>query len=320
MKKQIKITITALLLQCLVACGGDNSSEPSQQTNNAPILSVEFTEAVVSETFSSAISIFDADGDALTLSIENQPQWLILDGENQRLSGTPQAGDEGLFSDIILTVSDGTDSTELLFEITVLPGEMATNQPPTVDLVVTSMLVGQYYQFTPQIYDADGDKLTLTLANAPSWLLIDSEQNFLYGTAQPSDEGIYKDIRLMVSDGTDSTELLFEIAVLPIENTTNQPPTIELVVTSMLAGQYYQFIPQIYDADGDKLTLNLANAPSWLLIDSEQSLIYGTAQDIDEGIFENISLTVSDGENTAQVNFDIEVIAPVPLPAMISCE
>lgn len=227
MNKQIKIIFTALLLQCLVACGGDGkSSEPTPNVNNAPSLSVEFTEAVVGETFSSAISTFDADGDALTLRIENQPQWLILDVTNKRLSGTPQTGDEGIFSEILLTVSDGAVSTELLFDITV----MAAEDP------------------------------------------------------------------------------------------INQPPTIELVITSMKAGQYYEFILQVFDADGDKLTLSLANAPAWLFIDNEQNLLYGTAPAVDEGLIENINLTVSDGKDTAQVNFDIEVINPMPLPAMLSCE
>src|SRR5690606_37336850 len=51
-------------------------------------------------------SATDTDGDVLTFSIANKPDWAGFDPETGALAGTPQRGDEGLYSGIVSSVSD----------------------------------------------------------------------------------------------------------------------------------------------------------------------------------------------------------------------
>lgn len=55
----------------------------------------------------------DADGDTLVFSITGQPEWTSFDTTTGRLSGIPGIGDVGTYSDILITVTDGTDEISL---------------------------------------------------------------------------------------------------------------------------------------------------------------------------------------------------------------
>jgi hypothetical protein len=62
----------------------------------------------------------DADGDSLTFSVQNRPSWASFSTSTGRLSGSPTASDAGTYSNIVIAVSDGTDSASLAaFSITV---------------------------------------------------------------------------------------------------------------------------------------------------------------------------------------------------------
>lgn len=82
--------------------------------NDAPIISgtpATATEQGISYLFQPSAS--DADGDNLTFSIQNRPAWASFDTSNGYLSGTPGSNDVGVYTNIIITVSDGTTSTSL---------------------------------------------------------------------------------------------------------------------------------------------------------------------------------------------------------------
>lgn len=55
----------------------------------------------------------DPDGDTLSFNVTNLPPWATFDTSNGRLFGTPSSGDVGLYSDIVISVSDGQASAEL---------------------------------------------------------------------------------------------------------------------------------------------------------------------------------------------------------------
>jgi hypothetical protein len=66
-------------------------------------------------------SATDADGDSLTFSIQNRPNWATFSTSSGRLSGTPAITDVASYSNIIISVSDGTASTSLpAFSLSVL--------------------------------------------------------------------------------------------------------------------------------------------------------------------------------------------------------
>lgn len=86
--------------------------EPS--TNTAPVISGSPTTMIVTGgTYSFTPSASDADGDTLTFSISNNPSWANFDTATGQLSGQPLLGDLGTFTDIVITVSDGSDSASI---------------------------------------------------------------------------------------------------------------------------------------------------------------------------------------------------------------
>lgn len=106
----------------LAGCfGGD--SETDAGGNSPPTISgTPPTSATVGRQWSFQPSISDPDGDALTVTADNRPPWLSLDGSTGRMQGTPQEGDVLTWSGIGLTVTDGMASASLPgFSIVVVP-------------------------------------------------------------------------------------------------------------------------------------------------------------------------------------------------------
>ena len=148
----------------------------------------------------------DPDGQTLSFTIANKPSWATFNAGNGRLSGTPAAANVGSYSGIVISVSDGTDSAALpAFTLTVAS---AANQPPVISgAPPVSVTVGQAYSFTPTASDPDGQTLTFTIANKPSWASFNASTGRLSGTPAAADAGAYAGIVISVSDGTDSASL-----------------------------------------------------------------------------------------------------------------
>lgn len=217
MQRQIKLSLSLVLLSSLFACGGSGSDKPETPitpTNTPPTVSVDKVEAIVGEQYSASITTTDAEGDALILTLTNQPAWLSLDQQSSYLVGTPMDADEGTYTAVSIVVSDGVNQVEQLFDINVVAPVLIPNQAPIITLDVTDARVAQNYELVPQFSDADDDSLTVTLSNQPDWLSYDPQNNRLFGTPTTADEGSYFGISLVVSDGKAQTEKLFAINVL----------------------------------------------------------------------------------------------------------
>ena len=72
---------------------------------------------------------------------------------------------------------------------------------------VTTIVAGAAYSFTPSASDNDGDTLTFSIENKPSWAAFNSATGALTGTTGPADVNVYANILIHVSDGKDSTSL-----------------------------------------------------------------------------------------------------------------
>jgi hypothetical protein len=98
----------------------------------------------------------DPDGDPLTFSISGRPAWATFDSLTGELSGTPGAGDVGLYPGIEITVSDGKESATLpAFSIEVVAASSATG-------AVT-------LSWTPPSQNEDGSQLTDLAAYRILW-------------------------------------------------------------------------------------------------------------------------------------------------------
>ena len=207
--------------------------------NTPPTISGTPPASVIAgESYAFVPGARDADGDALTFSIRNKPAWANFSATSGRLSGRPGASALGTYGGIEISVSDGTDTATLsAFSITVV--EPPNTAPAISGSPARTVTAGTSYGFTPTASDADGDSLTFSIQNRPSWAAFSSSTGRLSGSPTTADVGTYSNIVISVSDGTDSASLAaFAITVeqvstgsvtlswtAPTQNTDGSPLT-----------------------------------------------------------------------------------------------
>jgi hypothetical protein len=100
------------------------------------------------------------------------------------------------------------------------PPSGSGNSAPTLSGTPgTTVLVGQAYSFQPSANDANGDALTFTISNLPSWATFNAQTGRISGTPTASQVGSYANIRVTVSDGTANASIgPFTIAVSDVAN------------------------------------------------------------------------------------------------------
>ena len=101
--------------------GAGSSALAPPGSNNAPVIGGTPGSSVkISEPYSFAPSASDPDADTLTFTIQNKPVWAEFNSSTGQLSGMPLLGNEGTYSNILITVSDGQLSASLAsFSVTV---------------------------------------------------------------------------------------------------------------------------------------------------------------------------------------------------------
>ncbi len=154
----------------------------------------------------------DPDGDSLNFSILNAPPWASFDAATGRLWGKPTEADWGEYVDIRIAVSDGRLSASLaIFSIKV---DLPNRAPVIYGTAAQSVAVGESFQFVPGASDEDGDALTFSISNKPSWARFSTSTGELSGTPTDADIGLYSSIQIKVSDGVVTSALpAFAVAV-----------------------------------------------------------------------------------------------------------
>jgi hypothetical protein len=115
------------------------------------------------------------------------------------------------------------------------------NNPPVISgFPATSIVATETFSFSPSASDPDGDALSFSIANLPSWANFNSSNGTLSGTPANADAGIYENIVISVTDGSATRSLsAFSIEVIaaqtfgsislswtpPTEYTNNTPLT-----------------------------------------------------------------------------------------------
>jgi hypothetical protein len=190
-------------------------------TNRAPVISgTPATTVAAGTAYSFTPTASDADGNTLTFGVQNRPSWATINTTSGRLSGTPSASQLGTYSNIAITVSDGSTTVSLpAFSITV--SQAANRAPVITGTASTVAVVGQAYSFAPSASDPDGNALTFTATNLPSWLSIGSTTGALSGTPAAANVGTASNIVITVNDGRTTTSLAaFSITVSATANGT----------------------------------------------------------------------------------------------------
>lgn len=263
--------------------------------NRAPTISGVPPASITAGTaYSFTPTAADADGDSLTFSITNRPAWASFSTSTGRLSGTPSTSNVGTFSNIRISVSDGQASASLpTFFIQV---QAPANRPPTISGTPnTSATAGTAWSFQPSASDPDGNTLTFSIQNRPSWASFSSSTGRLSGTPGAANVGSFANIRISVSDGTASVSLAaFTVTVAAA---ANRAPTISgTPATTVNVGAAYSFTPTASDPDNDTVAFGIANKPAWATFDTANGRLSGTPTAADVGTTSNIVISVSDGK------------------------
>ena len=239
----------------------------------------------------------DVDGDTLTFGIVNKPAWARFDSATGTLAGSPTGFDVDVFNNIQISVTDERTTVSLpAFSITV-------NDLPDLPIIsgtpATSIDQDQPYLFTPTAVDADGDTLTFSIVNKPSWATFDTATGTLSGTPGNADVGFHPSatdqIIISVTDAPGATVALagFRIEVVNVNDAPTITGTPAITVDEDSA---YSFTPTAADPDGDALTFSIANKPSWATFDTATGTLSGTPGNADVGTTGGIVITVSDGD------------------------
>jgi hypothetical protein len=204
-------------------------------TNRPPTISgTPSTSATVGSAYSFTPTGRDPEGRTLGYTIANRPAWASFSTSTGRLSGTPSSAHVRTYSSIKISVSDGRTTVSLpVFSITVKSSAGTPNGAPTISgSPARSVTAGSSYSFTPTASDPNGNTLSFSIANKPSWASFSTTTGRLSGTPTSSHVGTYSNVTIRVSDGTSTASLAaFSIAVNAVSSSTGAatlswtPPT-----------------------------------------------------------------------------------------------
>lgn len=143
--------LTALLCLLIVAggcSGGGGSGQGATRTtaNRPPTISGSPTLSVSpGEIYDFTPEASDPEGQSLAFTIARKPRWAEFSATTGRLTGRPEPGDVGVYSDIAISVSDGKTTAAL----------------PSFDLAVDQAGDGSVtLSWLPPTENADGSALT----------------------------------------------------------------------------------------------------------------------------------------------------------------
>ncbi|MBB6092727.1 hypothetical protein HNQ60_001605 [Povalibacter uvarum] len=277
---------------CLV--GLMSMGTASAQTR--PVISGTPAPTEVGKPFSFTPTVYNPSNIKLTFSMWNPPSWMSQDPATGRIYGTPTT--TGYWGNVLINAT-GYYSDRILgpsFVIEVVPATAANRAPTISGTPPASVALRNVYQFTPTASDADGDTLTFSISNKPSWASFNASTGRLRGT--PGASGTFSGIVIRVSDGKATTSLpAFSITV---GSTANRAPTISgSPTTAVSVNTAYSFQPTASDADGDTLGFSIANKPTWASFSTTTGRLSGTPTAA--ATHSGIVITVSDGKTSTSL-------------------
>ncbi|MBB30515.1 MAG: hypothetical protein CME25_16610 [Gemmatimonadetes bacterium] len=252
-----------------------------------------FTSAPVTEVdartlYTYAITISDDDGDAIAVTGETLPDWLVLSSNaGYVITGTPVLGDVGLHN-VVLKADDGKGGvTEQSFTLTV----NSVNFPPVfTSTPPMEVSAGALYTYAITTSDDNGDVVTVTGETLPSWLVLSSDAGYvLAGTPADEDVGDHA-VVLRADDGNGG------VAEQSFTVTINIPPAFNsMPVTEAESGTLYEYDVTTSDGDGDTVMVTGGTLPDWLALSGEGNLLVGTLTSVENGLIPHSLTRDSEG-------------------------
>ncbi len=184
------------------------------EVNSPPTAEDLLVEVAENEPVFFTLVATDPDGDPLTYTIINEPNFGVLFADGPDYEYSPLPGFTGTDSFTYVANDGQADSNVATVVITIGSSD---NSAPFVEDLVTQTLQNQSVEFTVTAFDPDGDSLTFTVVVPPeNGTITGSGPTFTYQPAPDffGNETIY----IIANDGqADSNEAEISIQVFPDE-------------------------------------------------------------------------------------------------------
>ncbi|AZQ85697.1 hypothetical protein EKO29_17865 [Colwellia sp. Arc7-635] len=195
--------IGILSICALSACGGGgggNESPPNviEPPKSLTLFGAPVTSVDEMQVYAFQVSVKNQSSANLVYSVQNIPSWGGIDPATGLLSGTPNFDDSGSYSNVIISVSDGTNTASLpAFAIEVFN---VNRSPKVVSPISFEVLERKEIALVVEAVDADMDDVIISLQNHPDWLSFDESSSSLIGTPSLEDSGSYQ-FNIILDDG-----------------------------------------------------------------------------------------------------------------------
>ena len=91
----------------------------------------------------------------------------------------------------------------------------------------------------------------------------------------------------------------------------NSSPTISGSISNIRVGENLNFTPSSSDPDGDTLSFSIEGKPEWAEFSSTSGSLSGVPGEDDLGSIYPIEVSVSDGDASSSISFDLTVLKPI---------
>lgn len=180
-------------------------------------VSLSVTKGILTLAQTNGLSFLNGDGTAdSTMTFSGTPESL-----NAALNGLTYRGNLNFFGQETLSIvtsdrgNTGSDGVLADTDALTINVQNVNDAPTITGTPVTTIKSGQTYSFVPTAQDVDGDNLTFSVNNKPSWASFDSKTGKLSGLLSDADVAVTNNIVIQVSDGLQTTNLpAFNLIVL----------------------------------------------------------------------------------------------------------
>jgi len=193
---------------------------------SAPVISVNENSAYSYQTTAT-----DPENNILTYSLDPlSPAWLSINSATGLITGTSPVVNSNTNYNIVLTVSDGVNSVNQAFVVTVLDVIVLGNNAPVITSTpITNINEDSAYNYQFTATDADNNVLIYSLVANPSWLSINSATGLITGTSPIIGSNINYNIIVRVSDGITFVDQTYTLTVHNVVSSGNSNSNTNVV-------------------------------------------------------------------------------------------
>jgi Putative Ig domain. len=232
------------------------------------------------------VAATDPDVDALTYSIENEPDGSYFDEGTGQFRWTPDYNASGIYS-VTFRVSDGSLTDFETITITV----HNVNRAPILDSIGNMQVnEGEELTFNVSAYDEDGDSLIYYASGIPQGANFDPNTQEFAWIPDYDDSGTYS-LTFYVSDGylVDS-----ETITINVGSVNRAPELVPIGDRTVDEGSELRFTISGSDPDSNGLTYSATGLPSGADFDEDtQEFVWNP--DYDQSGTYNVTFSISDG-------------------------